>query len=88
MSLSEIRSLLITCLAEKTGKSISALTSELQAAGPEFPYDSMWLVSAGASAARQMGLKLKHARQHANAFKSVETLATYLHELDRQRDAA
>jgi hypothetical protein len=88
MTLDETLALVVDCLAEKTGQSVSALTAELQAAGREFPYDSMWLVSAGASAAHKMGLQLKHARQHASAFKSVEGLAAYLHELDEKREAA
>jgi len=88
MSIDDTRALVMTSLAEKTGKKLAELTSELQAAGGEYPYDSVWLVSAGARTARLMGLKLKNVRQHAPAFKSVEALATYLHELDQQREAA
>ena len=88
MSPEETFSLLLRSLAEKTGREAGELEAELGAAGPEYPFDSVWLVSAGAHAARKMGIKLKNVRQHAAAFKSVRALATYLSEVDQQRDAA
>jgi hypothetical protein len=88
MSLDRTRVIVMESLAAKTGRDLAELTTELQAAGAEYPYDSAWLVSAGARAARLMGLTLKNARQHARAFKSVEALATYLNELDEQQRAA
>lgn len=88
MSLDGTRALIIESLAAKTRKDVAELTGELQAAGAEYPYDSAFLVSAGAHAARQMGLKLTNVRAHAQAFKSVEALAVYLNGLDEQRNAA
>jgi hypothetical protein len=88
MDLQQTRDLVMSALAEKTGKDLPALTAELAAAGAEYPYDSVWLVSAGARAAKQMGVKLRHVRRHAKAFKSVDALAAYLHQVEQEQAAA
>jgi hypothetical protein len=88
MTHDEIRVLIIQSLAEKKQQDPAELMAELAAAGSEYPYDSIWLVKAGARAARVMGLKLKGGGGSAQAFKSVEALARHLHDLDRHGSAA
>lgn len=78
MASEETIAVVIQCLAEKAARDPGELTSELEAAGPEFPFDSIWLVSAGASAASRMGVSLVSPSKNAEAFKSVTALAGYL----------
>ena len=88
MTREEIADLVIECLAEKKRTDVDVIKEELAVAGPEFPYDSQWLVSAGARAGRRLGVKLKHAKRNARAFKSVDALSRYIHELVVQQEAA
>lgn len=88
VTVEEVTEVVIACLAEKKGADLDAIKDELAAAGPEFPYDSQWLVSAGATASRRLDVKLKHAKRNARAFRSVGALSRYIHELVIEREAA
>jgi len=87
MTFEEIKGEIIKSLAAKRQVDPEELRRELAAAGPEFPYASVWLVSACALAARNLGIPIKDARRNPKAFKSVDALARYLSDL-AQREAA
>jgi acyl carrier protein len=78
MSSSEIETRLFDVLAEKRQRDRTELETEARAAGPECPYDSIWLVKAGARVARELGFRLRPKASEAWAFKSVGALARYL----------
>lgn len=84
----DVRTTVIAALAEKRRRDPGELEAEMRAAGPECPYDSIWLVKAGVRAARQLGVRLKPRKSEAAAFKSVESLTTYLHQKASERKAA
>lgn len=88
MTVEDVRSVIIESLADKKRKPVDELMEELAAAGPEFPYPSAWLVSAGCMAARKLSIDFKHLRRNARAFKSVDALACYLHQLANDQEAA
>ena len=88
MNRSEVRSVVVGVLATKRRRSVRELEAELRAAGPECPCDSIWLVKAGVGAAKALGLPLKLRASDTWAFKSVESLTSYLHGLLDELDAA
>jgi hypothetical protein len=88
MSRAEVRGTVIGVLAAKRRCDPGELEAELRAAGPECPCDSQWLVKAGVSAARTLGVRLRPRAADAWAFKSVEALTTYLHRLVESEEAA
>lgn len=75
-------------LAAKRRRSPADLEAELLRGGSECPCDSQWLVKAGVGAARAMGIPFKPANKDAWAFKSIETMATYLHQCLEKAEAA
>jgi len=78
MSPDQVRSRLIDVLVEKRHRDRAELEAELRAAGPECPFDSIWLVKSGARVARELGFRLRPAASEKWAFKSVDALAHYL----------
>jgi hypothetical protein len=78
----------MTALATKRRRDVAELESELLAAGPECPCDSQWLVKAGVAAAKSLGVRLHLRAADAWAFKSVETLSTYLDGLVERENVA
>jgi hypothetical protein len=88
MSRADTRSVVLNALATKRRRDVAELESELLAAGQECPCDSQWLVKAGVAAAKTMGVRLRVRAADAWAFKSVETLTTFLDGLVDQKDAA
>lgn len=88
MSRSEVRQELIKALAAKRRRSPADLESELLMGGNECPCDSQWLVKAGVGAARVFGIPFKPTNRDAWAFKSIDTMANYLHERLQEAKAA
>lgn len=88
MSPDQVHSRLIDVLAEKRGQDRDELEAELRAAGPECPYDSIWLVKAGARVARELGFRLRPPASARMAFKSVGALAGYLSARAAEQAAA
>lgn len=88
MTYGDARLEVIRALAEKKRRDPQELEAEMLAAGPECPFDSIWLVKAGVRAARRMGFKLKPRKADAPAFKSVDALARHLQRLAQEREAA
>ena len=89
MNQSEMRSLLIGALAEKRRRDPAELEKELLEGGPECPCDSQWLVKAGVSVAKSLGVGFKPRAQDSWAFASIETMAKYLlAKLERKAEAA
>jgi hypothetical protein len=78
----------LNALATKRRRDAAELESELLAAGPECPCDSQWLVKAGVAAAKSLGIRLRVRAADAWAFKSVDTLTTYLDGLADKEHAA
>jgi hypothetical protein len=78
----------IAALAAKRRRDPAELEAELRAAGAECPCDSQWMVKAGVRAARDLGVRFKPSAKDKWAFKSVEALTDYLHELVRAQGAA
>ncbi|MDB5862105.1 MAG: hypothetical protein JWQ76_5794 [Ramlibacter sp.] len=87
MTFEQVKDEIITSLAAKRKVDVDELREELAAAGPEFPYASVWLVSAGARAARNLGIPIKDARKNKKAFKSVDALARFLLDLALRKAA-
>jgi ribosomal protein L13E len=87
MRFEEVKTEIIESLAAKRKVDADELRQELAAAGPDFPYASVWLVSAGARAARKLGIEIKEARRNRNAFKSVDALSRYLFGLAQKQAA-
>jgi acyl carrier protein len=88
MSPSQIEGRLIDVLAHKRRRDRAQLEAEMRAAGPECPYDSIWLVKAGSRVARELGFQLRPKASEAWAFKSVGALARYLAARARDQEAA
>jgi hypothetical protein len=88
VSRAEARKEVVRALAEMRRREPVQIEAEARAAGPECPYDSVWLVKAGVRAARRLGFKLKPRKADAHAFKSIDALAAHLHHLGESKDAA
>ena len=87
MTFEQVKAEIIEALAAKRKVDADELRRELAAAGPDFPYASVWLVSAAARAARKLGIRIKDARRNRKAFKSVDALARYLLDLSEKEAA-
>lgn len=88
MTKNEVRTLLINTLAAKRRRDPAELEAEMRAAGEECPCDSQWLVKAGVGAAKALGVEFKPRPTDAWAFKSIDTLATYVHSRLGEAEAA
>jgi hypothetical protein len=88
LSRADTRAVVLDALATKRRRDVVELESELLAAGPECPCDSQWLVKTGVAASKSLGVRLRVRAADAWAFKSVETLTTYLDGLVEQENAA
>lgn len=88
MSRADTRAVVLDALATKRRRDVADLESELLAAGSECPCDSQWLVKAGVAAAKALGIRLRVRAADAWAFKSVESLTTYLDGLVDQESVA
>jgi hypothetical protein len=79
---------LMETLARAKRRDRTELERELLAAGPECPFDSIYLVRIAVRTARRNGIDLKPTREIAKAFKSVDGVATLLTRLANEQAAA
>lgn len=84
----EIRSRVIETLAQMKRRDANELERELCEAGPECPFDSIYLARVGVKVARGLGFKIKPSAKVAHHFKSVEELTTLLETLATKQSAA
>jgi acyl carrier protein len=88
MKRTEIRTQVVETLAQMKRRDATELERELKQAGPECPFDSIYLARVAVKVARQLGFKIKPSAKIAPSFKSVEALTTLLEALATKRPAA
>ena len=88
MSRSEVRQMVVDTLAQAKRRDPAELERELKQAGPECPYDSIYLARVAVRVARQLGFKIKPSTKIAHFFKSVDGVTSLLVTLAEERGAA
>lgn len=87
MTEAEIRRLLIERLAKLMKKDPKDLERELSEGGPELPADSHRLVRVVPKVAAALGIKVRYSKKLSWAFKSIESLTSYLYEEKKRSDS-
>jgi acyl carrier protein len=75
-------------LAQMKRRDSTEMERELRQAGPECPFDSIYLARVAVKVARRLGVKIKPSAKIAQSFKSVDALTTLLDSLAAKRTAA
>lgn len=88
MSVEAFHDEVMAALAVGKRRNRTALEAELRQAGPECPFDSIYLLRVAIRVARGHGITLKPSREIERSFKSVEGVATLLSALDESQEAA
>lgn len=84
----EIREVVVETLAQMKRRDAAELERELLQAGPECPFDSIYLTRVGVKVARSLGFRIEPSPKIAHSFKSVEDLTTLLESLAGKASAA
>jgi hypothetical protein len=84
----EIRRRLIDALAAAKRRDADELEAEMLLAGPECPFDSIYLVRVGVRIARDLGISLAPSPRIADRFKSIDALAGLLSEIAQGKEVA
>jgi hypothetical protein len=84
----QTRKLVMETLAQMKRRDPTELERELKQAGPECPFDSIYLARVAVKVARRLGFKIKPSAKIAQSFKSVDALTTLLDSLASKKSAA
>jgi hypothetical protein len=82
------RMLVMETLAQMKRRDPAELERELKQAGPECPFDSIYLARVAVKVARRLGFKIKPSAKIAQSFKSVDGVTTLLDSLAAKETAA
>lgn len=88
MSVEAYREEVMEALAKSKRRDRVELEAELRKAGPECPFDSIYLLTVAIRVAGAHGIKLTPSRAIEKSFKSVEGVASLLSSLDQGEEAA
>jgi hypothetical protein len=88
VSVDAYRDEVMEALATSKRRDRGELEAELRQAGPECPFDSIYMVRVAIRVARKHGITLKPSKAIEKSFKSVEGVASLLSSLDQGEEAA
>lgn len=88
MSVEAFRDEVMEALATAKRRPRDELEAALRQAGPECPFDSIFLVRVAIRVARAHGITLKPSKVIEKSFKSVEGVTALLSSLDEGEEAA
>ena len=88
MTRNAVRNEVVKALADVRRCSVSELEAHLKERGDKEPQDSLRMVRVVPRVARVLGIRVKYTKKLAWAFRSVDSLTTFLHDAKAKADGS